>query len=49
MEVITEFFMFLKSRKRLWLWPLFILLLLLGLLLVFAQGSALAPFIYSLF
>ncbi|WP_262707314.1 DUF5989 family protein [Mucilaginibacter kameinonensis] len=49
MEVIAEFFMFLKSRKRLWLWPLFILLLLLSLLLVFAQGSALAPFIYSLF
>ncbi|WP_419788701.1 DUF5989 family protein [Mucilaginibacter sp. SP1R1] len=41
--------MFLKSRKRFWLWPLFIFLLLLSLLLVFAQGSALAPFIYSIF
>ncbi|WP_279629800.1 DUF5989 family protein [Mucilaginibacter endophyticus] len=49
MDVIAEFFMFLKSRKRLWLWPLFILLFLLSLLLVLAQGSALAPFIYSLF
>nr|WP_221284454.1 DUF5989 family protein [Mucilaginibacter sp. SP1R1] len=49
MEVIGEFFMFLKSRKRFWLWPLFIFLLLLSLLLVFAQGSALAPFIYSIF
>ncbi|WP_223818227.1 DUF5989 family protein [Mucilaginibacter rubeus] len=49
MEVIAEFFMFLKSRKRLWLWPLFILLFLLSLLLVLAQGSVLAPFIYSLF
>jgi hypothetical protein len=49
MEVIAEFFMFLKSRKRFWLWPLFILLFLLSLLLVLAQGSAFAPFIYSLF
>lgn len=49
MEVVAEFFMFLKSRKRFWLWPLFALLLLLSMLLVLAQGSALAPFIYSLF
>ncbi|WP_373614474.1 DUF5989 family protein [Mucilaginibacter sp. OAE612] len=49
MEVIAEFFVFLKARKRFWLWPLFILLFLLSLLLVLAQGSALAPFIYSLF
>jgi competence protein ComGC len=49
MEVVAEFFMFLKARKRFWLWPLFILLFLLSLLLVLAQGSALAPFIYSLF
>ncbi|WP_091370309.1 DUF5989 family protein [Mucilaginibacter sp. X5P1] len=49
MEVIAEFFLFLKSRKRLWLWPLVIFFLLLGLLLILAQGSVLAPFIYSLF
>ena len=49
MEVIAEFFLFLKSRKRFWLLPLVVFLLLLSLLLVFAQGSALAPFIYSLF
>jgi hypothetical protein len=49
MEVIAEFFLFLRSRKRLWLWPLFIFLLLLGFFLYLAQGSALAPFIYSLF
>jgi len=49
MEVIAELFMFLKSRKRFWLWPLFILLFLLSLLLVLAQGSPLAPLIYTLF
>jgi hypothetical protein len=49
MDVIVEFFLFLKSRKRFWLLPLVIFLILLSLLLVLAQGSALAPFIYSLF
>jgi len=49
MGIIGEFFMFLKSRKRFWLWPLFIFLITLGLFLFLAQGSALAPFIYSLF
>lgn len=49
MEVVIEFFMFLKTRKRFWLWPLFTVLILLSLLLFLAQGSALGPFIYSLF
>ncbi|SDZ98111.1 DUF5989 family protein [Pedobacter hartonius] len=49
MDVIVEFFVFLKNRKKYWLWPLFILLLILSLLIVFAQGSVLGPFIYSLF
>jgi len=38
-----------RVRKKLWLLPLIIVMLLVGLLLVLAQGSALAPFIYSIF
>jgi len=49
MELLAEFFQFLKQRKRYWLWPLFIILVLLATFLIIAQGSALAPFIYSLF
>ncbi|WPU92223.1 DUF5989 family protein [Mucilaginibacter sabulilitoris] len=49
MEIIFEFLLFLKSRKRYWLIPLFVILFLLGFLLVLAQASALAPFIYTLF
>lgn len=40
---------FLKVRKKWWLTPIFVVLLLLGLLIVLTQGSALAPFIYTLF
>ena len=48
--VITkEFWDFLRVRKKWWLAPIVIFLLLLGGLLVLAKGSALAPFIYSLF
>ena len=49
MDTLVEFLRFLGHRKKYWLWPLVILLVLLGLFLVLAQGSALAPFIYSLF
>jgi len=49
MEVLIEFFRFLKQRKRYWLWPLCIFLVLFAAFLILAQGSALAPFIYSLF
>jgi hypothetical protein len=38
-----------RVRKKLWLFPLIIVMLLVGVLLVLAQGSALAPFIYSIF
>ena len=38
-----------KVRKKLWLLPIVMLLLMVGALLVFAQGSALAPFIYTIF
>ena len=48
-QVIWEFFAFLKQEKKYWLAPIAIVLMLFGLLLVFAQSSAVAPFIYSLF
>lgn len=48
-QVLREFWMFLKQEKKYWLAPIVIVLLLLGVLLVFAQSSAVAPFIYSLF
>jgi hypothetical protein len=48
-SIIKEFWEFLRERKRWWLAPIVFFLLLLGVLLVFAKGSALAPFIYSLF
>ena len=47
--IIKEFWSFLRERKRWWLAPIVIFLLAFGALLVFAKGSALAPFIYSLF
>lgn len=48
-EIIGEIWRFLKMRKKFWLLPIIIMLLLLGSLLVLAQGSAVAPFIYTLF
>jgi hypothetical protein len=47
--VLREFFTFLKTEKKFWLAPIALVLVLLGLILVFAQGSAIAPFIYTLF
>ena len=47
--IIKEMLTFLRERKKWWLAPIVFFLLLLGALLVFAKGSALAPFIYSLF
>ena len=49
LALFREFVLFLKDNKKLWLLPIVITLLLLGALLVFAQGSALAPFIYTVF
>ncbi len=49
MSFLKELFAFLRSRKKVWLWPLFIVMALLGGLIVLAQGSAIAPFIYTLF
>ncbi|HOC25960.1 MAG TPA: DUF5989 family protein, partial [bacterium] len=44
-----EFWLFMRERKKWWLGPIIFFLVLLGLLIVFAEGSALAPFIYTLF
>jgi len=49
MSLVAEFVLFLKENKKLWLLPIVITLVLLGALLVFAQSSALAPFIYTVF
>jgi hypothetical protein len=49
MELLQEFWQFLRERKKFWLLPIIITMLLLGLVLVFAQGTAVAPFIYTLF
>ena len=48
-SLIGEFWEFLKIRKRYRLLPIVIMLSLMGLLIVFAEGSAVAPFIYALF
>jgi Family of unknown function (DUF5989) len=49
MRLVGEFFHFLKAEKKYWLAPIVVVFLLLGLLIVFSQSSAVAPFIYSLF
>ncbi len=49
MSFIIEIWQFLRVRKKLWLLPIVLVMLLFGGLVVFAQGSALAPFIYTLF
>lgn len=48
-SLIGEFWDFLKHRKRFWLMPIVIALFILGALIVFAETSAIAPFIYALF
>ena len=48
-SIVKEFWEFLKVRKRFWLAPIIIILVLLSLLIVFAETSAVAPFIYTLF
>jgi competence protein ComGC len=47
--LMGELWDFMRVRKKFWLLPMLIVLLTLGALLVFAQGSALAPFIYTIF
>lgn len=48
-EFILELWAFMKERKKFWLLPIFIVMLLFGTLIVLTQGSAVAPFIYTLF
>jgi hypothetical protein len=48
-SLVSEFWEFLKVRKRYWLLPIVIFLFLLGALIVFTETSAVAPFIYALF
>jgi hypothetical protein len=49
MNFIKELWAFLRTRKKLWLLPLILMMVLMGGLLILAQGSVLAPFIYTLF
>lgn len=49
MSILFELFDFVGARKKFWLFPLMILFLVVGALLVLSQGSVVAPFIYSLF
>tara|TARA_B100001109_G_C18429453_1_gene274747 strand:- start:139 stop:288 length:150 start_codon:yes stop_codon:yes gene_type:complete len=49
MNLLTELYDFLKARKKLWMAPIILILLILGVLLIAAQGSVIAPFLYSLF
>ena len=49
LSLIKEFFEFLLERKKFWLIPIIFLLVLLSVLLVMTQGSAISPFIYTLF
>jgi hypothetical protein len=47
--LMSELWMFMKVRKKFWLLPIIVVMVMVGALLVFAQGSALAPFIYTIF
>jgi hypothetical protein len=49
MEFLKELWEFLRIRKKIWLAPIIIVMLILGGLLILAQGSVVAPFIYTLF
>jgi len=49
LDLLKDLWLFMKERKKFWLLPIILVLVLLGGLLVLAQGSAVAPFIYTLF
>jgi len=49
LSIVVEFWQFMRVRKKFWLAPIVFFLVLLGLLVVFTEGSAIAPFIYALF
>jgi hypothetical protein len=48
-SVISQFFAFLQQEKKFWLVPIVVIFIAFGLLMIFAQSSAVAPFIYTLF
>ena len=49
MEFLKELWVFLSVRKKLWLAPIIVVMIILGGLIILAQGSVVAPFIYTLF
>jgi len=49
LDILKDLWAFMRTRKKYWLLPIIIVLLLFGLLIVFTQGSVVAPFIYTLF
>jgi hypothetical protein len=49
MDLLKDLWMFMRERKKFWLAPIIIIFLILGLIIVFGGGSAVAPFIYTLF
>lgn len=49
LEFMKDFWGFMRERKKFWLAPIMVVMILLGALIVLAQGSAVAPFIYTLF
>ena len=49
LDLLKDLWAFMKLRKKFWLAPIIVILLLLGALIVLSQGSAIAPFIYTLF
>ena len=49
LDFLTDLWGFMRERKKFWLAPIIVVMILLGALIVFAQGSALAPFIYTIF
>ncbi|MBN8762314.1 MAG: hypothetical protein J0J02_10000 [Thiobacillus sp.] len=49
LDILNDLWAFMKERKKFWLAPIIVVLLLLGGLVVLSQGSAIAPFIYTLF
>jgi hypothetical protein len=49
LDLLADLWAFMRERKKFWLAPIIVVMILLGALIVFAQGSSLAPFIYTLF
>lgn len=49
LELLKDLWAFMRERKKFWLGPIILMLLLLGVLIVLTEGSAIAPFIYTIF